>query len=423
MENFELQAGDIQHRNISECENCGEIKDSDHFKKIGENWYCDDCAENFVECVNCGADVHCDSTTDCNGDTYCEYCAGDLLFSCARCDEISLLEDAVEVYDQRDRSQTWCRYCADNHAFTCEHCGDVHDDDCAISLDSGGYVCEGCYSDNYFTCDNCGYVFHIDNSYDDNGNIVCESCYEGNSENIHNYHHKPMPVFHKTEGEGECRKYGVELETEGDCDCAGELLEMSDDENLFWLEHDSSLNHGFELVTHPCSLAYHQKEFPWKNITTYLREHGFKSHDTTTCGLHIHVSRKGLTATDQIKIGLFVGFNYAKLKVFGRRDYNHYCKQKQIEKGKLKDVVYSPDRYEAVNFTNRNTIEFRFFKGTLKMDTIMASVEFVDALCAYVKQNGFPTINRPCWNEFVAFCQKDKTYNTLVSYMDHRNLL
>jgi hypothetical protein len=38
-------------------------------------------------------------------------------------------------------------------------------------------------------------------------------------------------------------------------------------------------------------------------------------------------------------------------------------------------------RYAAVNLCNRNTIEFRLFRGTLKYNTLIAAIELVNKIC------------------------------------------
>lgn len=38
-------------------------------------------------------------------------------------------------------------------------------------------------------------------------------------------------------------------------------------------------------------------------------------------------------------------------------------------------------RYTCVNLQNRNTVEFRMFRGTLKPNTIFATLELLDRIC------------------------------------------
>ena len=38
-------------------------------------------------------------------------------------------------------------------------------------------------------------------------------------------------------------------------------------------------------------------------------------------------------------------------------------------------------RYTCVNLTNFDTIEFRLFRGTLKLNTFLATLQMVDRIC------------------------------------------
>jgi hypothetical protein len=54
------------------------------------------------------------------------------------------------------------------------------------------------------------------------------------------------------------------------------------------------------------------------------------------------------------------------------------------------------DRYYAVNLTNRNTIEFRMFRGTMNIETFFATMELVDnivKLCKDKTTNEIQTMN------------------------------
>jgi len=256
-------------------------------------------------------------------------------------------------------------------------------------------------------------------------NCYCESCYENEDDSaaIHDYHHKPSLAFHSGTDK-DTLFMGFELESEGSRDIAEEIRDdYSKDETLFWFENDGSLDNGCEMVSHPCTLGFFRDSFPLEKVTKEMIKAGAKSHNTTTCGLHIHASRETLSEADQIKIGLFMGFNADYLKILGRRDYNTYCKEKTIKKGDMKSAKYSEGRYEAVNFTNRETIEFRFFKGTLKSETIYASLEFVHALCNFVKSQSFPTIVKPCWSEFCLYLTGNKSiYGNLIKFMEYKNI-
>ena len=398
------------------CDICGATGHATF--SYNEKMYCISCLhDNDLEyCLKCSKIFPLEDMVSVGNESWCPECAENDSFTCQRCDSREDIDNLCSV-----DGQDWCNSCFDNEGFICSSCEEGQRADSSYVTINGDRICRHCYRDNYFTCSGCGYVIHQDH-YGQNRYCVdcCEE--EENNDAIHPYHYKPAPIFHREVGEKKHNAlyFGIELEVNGNQDNADTVLELSNDENLFWLEHDSSIS-GFEIVTHPCTLEYHKKSFPWLSLTTLLKDNGFKSHDTDCCGLHIHVSKNRLSKTDQIKLGLFVGFNWEVLQKFGRRDYNCYCRRKNIVKGEMKYAAESEMRYDAINFTNYRTVEFRFFRGTLRHETILASLEFVHALYGYVKTNGFPTIVKPCRNEFIDYCSANK-YATLLAYMDYRGI-
>ena len=75
---------------------------------------------------------------------------------------------------------------------------------------------------------------------------------------------------------------------------------------------------------------------------------------------------------------------------------------------KLLDKAKSDyNRYVAVNLLNSNTIEFRLFRGTLKLNTILATLQLVDS--------GLQALS---WSEFVSGIE----YPELIQYLKERRL-
>ena len=135
---------------------------------------------------------------------------------------------------------------------------------------------------------------------------------------------------------------------------------------------------------------------------------GYRSHDTNTCGLHIHVGRRGLGATQDeqedtiTKIWVLMYrfrhifqdltrrdpaklSRWAEMPVIGDLGDmdDEACRHSDLPtlKYKLKRNG-SCERYRALNLTPTNTIEFRLFRGTLKHSTFTATLQFVHNLCA-----------------------------------------
>ena len=57
---------------------------------------------------------------------------------------------------------------------------------------------------------------------------------------------------------------------------------------------NGSLNDDMEIVSHPMTLDYHTHEMNWEAVMKDAIRLGYRSHQTSTCGLHIHVNRTSL---------------------------------------------------------------------------------------------------------------------------------
>ena len=80
---------------------------------------------------------------------------------------------------------------------------------------------------------------------------------------------------------------------------ARSLLETANREGEYlYIKHDGSLDDGLELVTHPMSLDFQLHRVPWAEICGKAVELGYISHQASTCGLHVHVSRAAFGETE-----------------------------------------------------------------------------------------------------------------------------
>lgn len=164
-----------------------------------------------------------------------------------------------------------------------------------------------------------------------------------------------------------------------------------------YIKHDGSLEDGMEIVTHPSTLEFH-KNLSYKDLFEDLSKKGYKSHDTTTCGYHIHVNRNffGDNPTTQdlniTKILYLLEKHWDKVKTIARRDSNVYSKRFHMkESDSMFDLLvkakgeYS-SKYNMINLQHQDTIEFRMFRGTLKYETFISTMEFVHNLAYLCKE-------------------------------------
>ena len=351
-----------------------------------------------------------------------------------------------------------CHFCraelsaAEAHEFDstilCDHCLEERTTLCDCCLDriwrheaegNPTYtLCRYCYENNYVSCADCGALVHNDDAHytDDNDEPYCQSCYDKLcSQAIHSYHYKPSPVFF---GEGSLFM-GVELEIDrgGEDNANAEkiLAVANRNEDRIYCKHDGSLDDGFEIVSEPMTLEYHMNEMNWREILDKAVELGYTSHNAGSCGLHVHCSRKffGDDYDEQeIAIGRVVYFvekHWSELVKFSRRtigSLNRWAAKyatisdsilETYQKAKNRDL----GRYVAVNLTNFSTVEFRVFRGTLRYETFIATIQLVDEICRTAAQLDDYAMENLSWSEFVQRIDRDAKPE-LIAYLKSRRL-
>lgn len=269
-------------------------------------------------------------------------------------------------------------------------------------------------------CEGCGQFLHQDNLqyHEGSGADYCESCYPAQeSRLIHDYGYRPDPLFERGDRHGRFQipgrratapmYLGVEIEVEAtrgaELDEGAETVPA----DRYYCKHDGSLSNGFEIVSHPATWEW------WRtadlDFTDSLREQGFRSYNTDTCGMHVHVSRKVLSQLDVYKLLKFCknapGF---LLKVSRRKKANLQRWAAIGREGpevlvlKAKGDLESPAcRYEALNVTGRNTVEFRLFRGTLDKVAIKRNLAFVQALILYCKETSIKKLSSSLFRKWL----------------------
>ncbi len=323
-----------------------------------------------------------------------------------------------------------CESCVDEECIVCDHCGDtVYSDD--SESDDNICLCDDCYNDYYRRCENCNCIIH-DNDVNWCNNLpYCNGCYDDLEDEIEEYGYKPEPIFY-----GDSYMYfGVELEVDKggkDDENAHTLKSMANyRQEHIYIKSDGSLDDGFEIVSHPMTLDYHMNEMDWESVLHEAVNMGYRSHQTETCGLHIHVNRNafGENQSEQeeviAKILFFIEKHWAEMFRFSRRseyNMNRWSARYGYEKsGKeiLQKAKDTGNRYVAVNLRNYHTIEFRLFRGTLKLNTFIATLQLVSEICRVALTMSEEEIDKMSWSVFVRDMNR---YPELVKYLKERQL-
>lgn len=373
------------------CEDCGEVMSESDAVRYEGSYYCEDCAidsEDLTQCEECGEWV-------------------------AECDLVEVRDYRHVGYCSDYTSVYVCEDCANSIAVKCDECGcwymGVGDEDNQVEVrtaDGGSEwrnLCGGCLEDNYTVCDVCNEYVHVDNAvYTDYG-TYCPGCVS--HVDLQDYGHTYKDMELRT-GSEPARLHdllmGVELETESDDNEATAVAvrdaveAVTGRRDAVSCKSDGSLaGGGCEIVTQPFSPSYHLTTDFWRDVVSAARENGATSHDNGHCGLHVHISRDYLDTRNRVDAFVCLVGTFAPEWVkFSRRSMESarkWADPRMSAYKAFKDcprwcdylaafAPYRTERYQFVNLRNSATIELRLMRGTLKLETLRATLEAVAAL-------------------------------------------
>jgi hypothetical protein len=370
------------------CDSCTNVIPQDESRVNGSSIYCYDCS--FV-CENCDEAHENDDVHTVNDEYWCQSCYQDNSFYCDSCD--SNYPDRWDYYSVQDN--TYCSSCFDSHAYWCEECDqNFRDDDpCSCRSDEGR----------------------------------CPSC--NTREAIHSYGCKPDLNFL---GNDKSNLYlGLELETEiyGDLNDASEFASEAL-AGVAILKHDGSIgrqggsrvgNEGFEIVTQPHThLQFREhSQALWDTIDKLRTDYRARSWDAkSNCGIHIHISRRGFSSGAHTHRFLSLVYQNSEqmMKFAGRKSdyarfndcysFDEYDRPVFSLKHKLDRNAHT-ERYTAVNTQNRDTLELRFFRGTMNSKGVLATLDLAHAMVEYTRNLRLDDVKMGAlkWEWFVDYVQ------------------
>ena len=433
------------------CEECG-CTGEELFELEGR-LVCEDCAEQmgYVRCSDCDEWTHEDDARELpNGDFLCEECYenGDW-FTCEDCDEVHHVDELVVVNGGTRGEMYICEDCLEGSEYMqCLDCGEWFSTRYLANWSNGEAICDSCWANgSWYICNDCGAILSdVQANYDDDDDChYCDSCWERRRTvrrgTIHNYSFKPEAEFQYRASEkarDALLTFGLELEVDLGDDRYGLTRELSELNQPIYMKADGSLEEGVEIVTHPCTLAYHSYELRWAEIGRVCKSYGFKSHNTSTCGLHIHIGRDQMGSSYEERqqtagnIVLLVDALWEELVKFSRRNEENLDRWAARPRTRLTPGVAYTDReltgyalasrdygrYQAVNLQNGGTVELRLFRGTLKRRTLIASIQLASNLTKYAMAHTPTECRNAKWADIVAVEQ----FSELNTYCTERGL-
>lgn len=292
-------------------------------------------------------------------------------------------------------------------------------------------------------CERCGGVFVRDavQPREEFGNLYhCDACYKKRmEENVVRAHDDvgyPPAIHHFVDvrrgdrivKKANPRLFGVEIEMGFDdkvhrAKIAMDVVNVLGKDFIF-AKHDGSIVRndktclqGLEIVSAPASIEIHRERWPaFEKALHYKR---LRSWDTKSCGFHVHITRESLSTLQIGRILVFI--NHPKNrdfieKVAGRsvRRWNELGIEKGFAKFAARKLssalIDDQDKYLAVRTNLEHTIEFRFFRGTVRPRHIIRNIEFSNAVCDFCNPAGrsFAEIND--YRNFIAFINDNRKF-------------
>jgi hypothetical protein len=218
---------------------------------------------------------------------------------------------------------------------------------------------------------------------------------------------------------------GIELEIENEC-CRtknSELSKMLESSHLYF-KSDGSLTDGFEIVSHPLSFSWIQENrSKFSEMLTRIKDNGFRSYDSNTCGMHIHLSKKNFGAWHLYRFLKFFQENKEFIVAISQRKIDNLKRWANLEDETNDSLIYKAkkkdgySRYVAVNLCNSQTIELRIFRGTLNENSFFKNIEFAHSVYMFSRDYSDMTISA-----YKKFISDNSQYSHLSKFIKLKNI-
>ena len=219
---------------------------------------------------------------------------------------------------------------------------------------------------------------------------------------------------------------------------AAKVLDRDDLKKYLHFEEDSSTGpNGFEMVTGWTDLQTHAKI-----LKEMLTDNGvncwqgkLRSHNNVggSCGIHVHIVKPSLIVSTKMRSFIYAAENkrlieavarryngsFSKMinvdswqeqAVDGYRDAKRYVSSNALASKQAVSRLNGGDRYQALNFLNANTVEFRIFRGSMLYESVMACMEFTQSVYEFCRYTKAVNLNTPAFLKFI--CQPAQKHLT-----------
>lgn len=253
---------------------------------------------------------------------------------------------------------------------------------------------------------------------------LCSNCAGDFPKDLSGYSTRAHELFEPITGKSKYSStlLGVELEYE----FSGNKLETlfllhKHLKNHAILKRDGSLYNGVEICTRPASIDIHlstlKNAFEDEELMKRIKVE-------STCGMHVHIDRRKMSA---LTLGKLIQFmqnkdNKTLLQLIAERSDNRFSKLATgLTVTSFHRGLASEDRYQGINTQNQNTAEIRIFKTPNSFKQFLKNMEFVSAISDFV-QPANSGVKDMTTDSFLHFVKNNKfIYKELFTFLKEKN--
>lgn len=274
-----------------------------------------------------------------------------------------------------------------------------------------------------------------------NGRSMCPACRAKYVAQIFSYHGwVENPIFQKTLKRSDVLHMGTEWETQYDGDYDDkkrDTAEVSATANPDPWKHnlrfmrDGTIS-GVEMITEPKTLRGYIESAELKNAVAKAKDLGFYTDYHT--GAHIHLDRVFFGNKHEIcgaMLCYMVGVYWDEFwKPLSRRETFNWCGKPSADKNdniidvyKKNSQMGDSNHNVAVNCGNYNTIELRFWSGTLDWDEIIARFDISRALAIWAKKTSSEALMSSKPSDIFKYIERKETFDYIRQYVTNSEIL
>ena len=181
-------------------------------------------------------------------------------------------------------------------------------------------------------------------------------------------------------------------------------------------KRDGSLRQGVEICTRPASINIHLEQFQKMfDDNTLMKLLAVES----TCGMHVHIDRRKMTALTVGKLIKFMQDPENKSfieRIAGREENRFFRLATDLSVTSYHRGNASNERYLGINTQNTQTAELRIFKTPSDYPVFVKNMEFASALTSFVQpaNSGIKNLTAPGFLKYIKDTRS--TYKELYKF-------